>query len=125
MNNSVISIDLAKNVFQVCVLNEHHIAVLNRKVKRHDLHKTVANLELNRVVMEACYSSNYWGREFQAIGKNVGLIPAHHVKPFVVGNKNDANDALAIAEASFRPKTVFCGGKNIGSKRFTILASHS
>jgi len=64
MNNSVISIDLAKNVFQVCVLNEHHITVLNRKVKRHDLLKIVAKLEPNRVVMEACYSSNYWGREF-------------------------------------------------------------
>jgi transposase len=87
MTNSVISIDLAKNVFQVCVLNEHRVAVLNQKVKRQDLLKTVANLEPHRVVMEACYSSNHWGRELQRIGKDVGLIPAHHVKPFVVGNK--------------------------------------
>jgi transposase len=113
MNNSVISIDLAKNVFQVCVLNEHHVAVLNKKVRRRDLLKTVTKLEPNRVVMEACYSSNYWGREFQNLGKEVGLIPPHHVKPFVVGNKNDANDALAIAEASFRPKTVFVSVKTL------------
>jgi transposase len=30
----------------------------------------------------------------------VDLIPAIKVKPFVPGNKNDANDALAIAEAN-------------------------
>ncbi|MBL4681856.1 MAG: IS110 family transposase [Pseudomonadales bacterium] len=111
MNHSVISIDLAKNVFQVCVLNEHRVVILNKKVQRQDLLKTVAKLEPNRVVMEACYSSTYWGREFQCIGKEVGLIPLHHVKPFVVGNKNDANDALAIAEASLRPKTVFVAVK--------------
>ncbi|RUM94114.1 MAG: hypothetical protein DSZ28_04905 [Thiothrix sp.] len=31
---------------------------------------------------------------------HVTLLPAQHVKPFVRGNKNDYNDALAIAEAS-------------------------
>ncbi|MBL4879675.1 MAG: transposase [Hyphomonas sp.] len=29
-------------------------------------------------------------------------MPAQHVKPFVCGNKNDRNDALAIAEAARR-----------------------
>jgi len=121
MNNSVISIDLAKNVFQVCVLNKHRVQILNRKVRRQDLLKTVAKLEPNRVVMEACYSSNHWGRELQGIGKDVGLIPAHHVKPFVVGNKNDANDALAIAEASFRPKTIFVSVKTLAQQDLQSL----
>lgn len=53
--------------------------------------------------MEACYSSHYWGRCFQAIGHRVKLIPAQHVTPFVRGNKSDRNDALAIAEAASRP----------------------
>ena len=53
--------------------------------------------------MEACYSSNYWGREFIAMGHQVELLPAQHVKPFVRGNKNDANDTLAIFEACNRP----------------------
>lgn len=34
-----------------------------------------------------------------ALGHRVHLIPAQHVKAFVRGNKNDDNDALAIAEA--------------------------
>ena len=104
MNNSVISVDLAKNVFQVCVFNEHRKAVFNKKVTRSRLLETVMSLEPNRIVMEACYSSNYWGREFQKLDRSVGLIPPYQVKPFVVGNKNDANDAIAIGEASFRPK---------------------
>jgi len=40
---------------------------------------------------------------FQVAGC-VRLLPAQHVKPFVRGNKSDHNDAVAIAEASRRPK---------------------
>ena len=54
--------------------------------------------------MEACYSSHYRGRTFKEMGHAVKLIPAQHVTPFVRGNKNDKNDALAIYEASLRPQ---------------------
>jgi transposase len=47
--------------------------------------------------------SNYWGRELQALGYKVLLIPPIHVKPFVKGNKNDRNDSFAITEAARRP----------------------
>jgi transposase len=107
MNNSVISIDLAKNVFQVCEFNRYHKSTFNKKVRRNKLLDTVRQLEPKRIVMEACYSANYWGRVFESMGYDVNLIPPHQVKPFVVGNKNDHNDALAIGEASFRDTTVF------------------
>jgi transposase len=112
-NNSVISIDLAKNVFQVCVLNPHNKITTNKKVRRSKLLETVLNLDGKRIVMEACYSSNYWGRLFQQHGFHVDLIPPHQVKPFVVGNKNDHNDAIAIAEASMRPKATFVAIKTL------------
>jgi transposase len=57
--------------------------------------------------MEACYSSHYWARLFSEMGHDVKLIPAQHVKPFVRGNKNDHNDALAIGEAAQRPNIKF------------------
>jgi transposase len=38
------------------------------------------------------------------LGHEVKLIPPQHVKPYVSGNKNDYNDARAIAEASTRPR---------------------
>lgn len=53
--------------------------------------------------METCGTAHYWERQFQALGYQVQLIPAQHVKPFVANQKNDANDALAICEAVFRP----------------------
>lgn len=103
-NNNVISIDLAKDVFQVCLMNEHNKPVINKKVRRSKLIPTVQKLDATRIVMEACYSSNHWGRTFEELGFTVDLIPPHQVKPYVTGNKNDHNDAIAIAEASKRPR---------------------
>jgi len=73
------------------------------------------------VVMESCYSANYWGREFEAMGHTVRLVPAQHVKPFVRGNKNDANDALAIAEAARRPRIRFVPVKTVAQQEVQIL----
>lgn len=55
------------------------------------------------MAIEACYSSHHWARQFESLGHTVKTIPAQHVTPFVRGNKNDANDAIAIGEASLRP----------------------
>lgn len=88
MNYKLISIDLAKTVFQV--------AAFNRKINRPALLDTLRQCEPTLVVMEACYSANYWGRTIEKLGHTVKLIPARMVKAMLVGNKNDANDAVAI-----------------------------
>jgi len=121
MNDSVISIDLAKNVFQVCEFNRYRRPVFNKKVKRARLLDTVRQLKSTHIVMEACYSSNYWGREFLKMGYMVDLIPPHQVKPFVVGNKNDHNDAIAVGEASFRSTTVFVPIKTLDQQDIQSL----
>lgn len=107
MKCKTIGIDLAKNVFQVCGVNEHSKALFNKKLQRKELLAFMAKKEHTTVVMEACYSSNYWGREITKLGHDVKLIPAQHVTPFVRGNKNDHNDAMAIVEASHRPHIRF------------------
>ncbi|MFC4364493.1 IS110 family transposase, partial [Simiduia curdlanivorans] len=58
-------------------------------------------------------SANYWARELQALGHDVKLIAPQYVKPYVKGNKNDYNDAEAIAEAAQRPTMRFVPIKNI------------
>jgi len=113
MKHSVISIDLAKNVFQVCAMDSNNQVVLNKKYSRNKLLHALRQFEPTQVVMEACYSSHFWGREIQSLGHSVKLIPAYQVKPFVVGNKNDHNDAIAIAEASQRPKASFVSIKTV------------
>ena len=113
MKYKVISIDLAKNVFQICGVDCHQKIIFNKKVSRSNFLKQFANIDADSVVMEACYSSNYWARTLDSLGFNVKLIPPFQVKPFVVGNKNDHNDAIAIAEASLRPTARFVPIKTI------------
>jgi len=101
-NNTVIGIDLAKNVFQVATLDKEKV-ISNKRFNRTNLKEFLHNSKPTTIYMEACYSSHYWARFAQQAGHKVGLIPAQHVSPFVRGNKSDANDAIAIVEASRRP----------------------
>ncbi len=102
-NNKLIGIDLAKNTFQICALNQANKVLFNKKISRNKLTEFMQQQDPTVVAMEACGSSNYWARVFIKMGHTVQLVPAQHVKPFVRGNKNDRNDALAICETSLRP----------------------
>ena len=62
MDITTLGIDLAKNVFQVCLFNSHRKPKTNIKVRRAKLLDTVRNLDANVVVMEACYSSHFYFR---------------------------------------------------------------
>lgn len=53
--------------------------------------------------MEACAVSHWLARKLTAMGFEARILPALYVKPFAQQQKNDANDALAIAEACQRP----------------------
>jgi transposase len=103
MNITLIGIDLAKNIFQLCGVNQAGRAVFNKAVRRARLMETIAQYPDAIIAMEACSGSNYWGRELMKRGYKVMLIPPQHVKPFVKGNKHDRNDAFAITEAARRP----------------------
>jgi len=107
MNTSILGIDLAKNYFQVCGLNQANKVQFNRKMTRNKLAEFMQQQNPVLVAMEACCSSNYWARKFEEMGHTVRLVPAQHVKPFVKGNKDDRNDAVAICEAALRPNIHF------------------
>ena len=121
MKLKTITIDLAKNVFQVCGVNEHIKPQFNQKLKRNQLLDFMRQQEPTMVVMEACYSSHYWGREIAKLGHDTKLIPAQHVTPFVRGNKNDHNDAFAIAEASQRDNIRFVPVKTEHQQEISCL----
>ena len=109
----LIAVDLAKNVFQVCVINSSNEIESNKPYKRKQFIEKIAQYKPTTIVMEACYSANYFSRLFEGYGHSIKLIPAQHVKPFVMGNKNDANDALAISEAANRPSVSFVKVKTL------------
>lgn len=103
MKITTVGLDLAKNVFHVVCFDEHFKEIKKRMLRRNQLRLFFVQLPPCKVGMEACAGSHYWGRELKALGHEVKLIPAQHVKAYLRGNKNDFNDARAIAEALTRP----------------------
>ncbi|ACC76393.1 IS110 family transposase [Paraburkholderia caribensis] len=103
MSVSLLSIDLAKNIFQLYGVDERGHPVLSRRVSRSKLLEVVVALPCCRIVMEACGGAHYWARRFSAMGHHVQIIAPRFVKPFVKSQKNDRNDAEAIVEAASRP----------------------
>ncbi len=76
-------------------------------LSRKDILVFFAQLPKCLVGMEACATAHYWAREIEQLGHTVKQIPPQYVKAFVRGNKNDYNDALAIAEAVVKPEMRF------------------
>lgn len=118
---TTIGMDLAKNVFHLVCCDKRGKIVKKRMLKRHQVLTHFANLSPCLIGMEACGGAHYWARELIALGHEVKLIPAQHVKAFLRGNKNDYNDALAIAEAVTRPEMRFVGIKSIEQQDIQAL----
>ncbi len=78
-----VSVDLAKNVFQVHAVDAKGAIVVAKALRRSALLPFFAKLPPCVVAMEACATSHHWGRELIALGHEVKLIPAAHVKPYV------------------------------------------
>ena len=116
MNISTVGLDLAKSVFHVVCFNEHFKEVKKRMLRRNQVLQFFTQLPPCRVGMEACAGSHYWGRELRALGHDVRLIPPQYVKPYLRGNKNDYNDARAIAEAVTRPSMPFVSIKTVAEQ---------
>ena len=53
--------------------------------------------------MEACGTSHFWARTIRSLGHQVKLLPAQHVKAFLLRDKTDAMDAQAIWVAAQQP----------------------
>lgn len=121
MNPSLVAIDLAKNCYQVCVLDAEGQVKSNRRFSAGKFTQFIHQLPITSIAMEACGSSNYWGRRLQALGHRVLLIPAQHVKAFCRVHKSDGHDALAIAEAARRPKIHFVPVKSIEQQDLQLL----
>ena len=117
MNNvTLLAIDLAKNVFQLHGINIKKEVVLKQKISRNKLLEFIANMNQCDIYMEACGSANFWGRKFKKFGHNVKMIHPKYVKPFVKRNKNDVNDAAAIASAALAPGMRFIDTKTTGQQ---------
>lgn len=119
--DNLLAIDLAKSSFQAHLASAQGRVLARKKLSRKALTDFVAKADSGVIAMEACASANYWGRRFQALGKEVRLLAPQYVKPFVKTNKNDANDAEAIAEAASRQTMRFVPVKSVAQQDISSL----
>jgi len=97
---TIIAVDVAKSVFEVAVseragrVREHH------RLSRAQFSRFLSVQRPATILMEACGMAHFWGRQAQARGHRVMLLPPHAVRPYVPRNKTDRADAKGILEAS-------------------------
>ena len=108
----VIGVDIGKDVFHLVGLGVDGKIAFRQKIRRLALKDAFEKLPPCIVGMEACLSAHFVSRALRALGHEPRIIPAIYVKPFVKGQKNDYNDAEAIAEAAMRPNLRFVQEKS-------------
>src|SRR5215207_610796 len=109
---AVIGVDIGKEVFHLVAFDTDGKIAFRKKIRRLGLADTFEQLPPCIVGMEACRSAHFVSRKLRALGHEPRIIPAIYVKPFVKGQKNDYNDAEAIAEAALRPNLRFVQEKS-------------
>jgi len=109
---AVIGVDIGKDVFHLVGFGTDGKIAFRRRIRRLALKDAFEKLPPCIVGMEACLSAHFVSRVLRALGHEPRIIPAIYVKPFVKGQKNDYNDAEAIAEAALRPNLRFVQEKS-------------
>lgn len=121
MQITSIGLDLAKSIFHLVGFDNRGKEVFKKKLNRQQLLPYFVQLPPCQISMEACAGSNYWYQQLSALGHTVKLIAAQHVKAYLRGNKNDYNDARAIAEAASRPNMRFVSPKTLKQQELQAL----
>lgn len=111
MKHTVVGVDIAKHVFQLYWVDNDTGEVFNKKLSREKFLEHFANRQPCWIGIEACGGAQHWARELIKQGHEVRIIAAQKVRPFVIGNKNDAADAKGIWQAVQQPGMRFVSVK--------------
>jgi len=110
MKNTIVGVDLAKHVIQVCVVTNNKI-VSNEELRSDEFMQWLHKTKKVTIVFEACAMSNYWKQQALKAGHDAKLISARLVAMIRQNQKTDKNDALAVAQASQLVDVNFINGK--------------
>ena len=119
-----IGVDLAKNSFALCGVDEREQIVLEKTVKRGDLLDIFANLPSCVVAMEAGSGAHHWARQLIKLGHQACIMDPAFVALYRTGgrsSKNDRNDARAICEAAGRPGVRFVPIKSLEQQAILLV----
>lgn len=120
-NIKALGIDLAKNVFQIHGVDSRGKCVLRKRLSREKLKEFIGTIPPCEIGIEACGGAHYWARLFERNGHKVKMISPQFVKPYVMSNKNDKNDARGIAEAMSRPDMKYVPIKNLAQQDVLLM----
>lgn len=121
MKDTMIGVDLAKNVFQLHGASMTGEVKFRKKLARGQFLRFMADQAPALVAMEACGSAHHWARELVKLGHEVRLIAPQYVRPFVKRQKNDAADAEAIVTAARQPEMRFVEPKTPDQQARAVL----
>lgn len=116
MKNTIVGVDLAKDVIQVCVCVNKKVQS-NTEMTHHDFLAWLFKTHGTTIVLEACGTSNYWQQKAIEAGHAAHLISAKLVSTVRQNQKTDKNDALAIIQASLLSNISFIKGKTIAQQQ--------
>jgi transposase len=86
-------------VFEVAVSRRPGKVAERHRLSRRQFSRFLAERAPATIVMEACGTAHFWGREAEVRGHRAVLLPPHAVRPYVLRNKTDGADAKGLLEA--------------------------
>lgn len=122
MEIKVVGLDIGKSWFHFVGCNRGGKPIARHKFNRAQLMQFMGNLPPSLVGIEACPGSQHLARAFQRHGHDVRLIAPKFIKAYLKSQKNDFNDAEAIAEAVSRPTMRFVTVKS--NEQLDLQALH-
>ena len=120
-NITMIGVDIAKHTFHVVFAIERGKPLQRKQLTRAKFKELIQTHSKTTFALEACGTSHYWARTIQSAGHEVKLINPGFVKPFVMSNKNDFNDATAIVVAANQETMRFVSTKSVAQQDILML----
>ncbi len=121
MQATIVGRDISKQVFQLHGVSVDGKGALRKRLRRAQVAAFRAQLPPCFIGIEAGAGAHYWTRVWHEYGQEGNLLSPQYVKPYVKGNKNDANDAEAICEAVSRPHLRVVAVKSVAQQELQML----
>jgi transposase len=118
---TIIGIDLAKNIFHLYALDGRGNTLWEKAMRPENTIIALQGLQPCIIGIEACGGSHHYHRIFTGLGHQVRMVTPQRVRAFREGQKNDENDANAIAQAVMHPQTRLVAPKSLEQQEISSL----
>ena len=120
MYDTIIGVDLAKHLIQICVVINGKV-ISNNEITAKEFNAWLVNTKPAMIIFESCATSNYWQQVAKDAGHDARIISAKLVANIRQHQKTDKNDALAIVQASQLIDIKFINGKTFSQQELQSI----